>query len=79
MAPTHGIGRGFVAKLYPRASGNRLPGQTSPGTYPRDLQMVYRHDVKAQSPALSVLMGQWYSPPDGWAHGLRILYDDFSS
>ena len=30
---THGNGTGFVAKLCPRAWGNRVPGQTSPGTY----------------------------------------------
>ena len=71
---THGNGKGFVAKLCPRAWGIRVPGQTSTGTYPRDLQMVYHHNGWAQSPALSVLMRPWYSPPDGWAHGLRFLY-----
>ena len=69
-----GMARDLLQNFAPEPEGIAFLGKPLRGTYPRDLQMVYRHDVSAQSPALSVLMGPWYSPPDGWAHGLRFLY-----
>ena len=45
---TRGHGRRFVEKPCPRAWGICVSGQTPPGSYPRDLQMVKVHNGQRQ-------------------------------
>ena len=39
-----GMARDLLQNFAPEPGGIRVPGQTSTGTYPRDLQMVYHHN-----------------------------------